>query len=262
MDSKAIADALFVEVEKYVNTRTTEIASALEALQGQIKELSERKPIDGKDGRDGIDGKDGANGIDGKDGRDGIDGKDGTNGAAGANGADGKDGANGVDGQKGADGRDGIEGEPGRDAIHIDVLDGIDSAKKYQRGTFAAFRGGIVRSFRGTDPLPEDGDLEKHGWHVVVRGIAGFDVEADDDLRTFTVRSVMTDGHKESGSFRTPTMKHVGIWKDDNEYKHGDVVTSGGSMWLAEKDAPKGRPGNPGSDWKLIVKKGRDGSDK
>lgn len=258
IDTKALADALFVEVEKYVGSRVSEIASAMESLETRIKELSEREPVHGKDGKDGVDGKDGAPGIDGKDGIDGVDGKDGIDGKDGT-GIDGKDGAPGIDGEKGLDGRDGRDGEPGRDAVHIDVLDGIDPAKKYQRGTFAYFRGGMVRSFRATDPLPVDGELEKCGWHVVVSGISKHEIDASEDLRTFTVRSVMTDGRKSMATLRSPALIYRGIWKEQ-VYMQGDTVTRDGSSWIAKRDNVTSRP--PSDDWQLAVRKGRDGSDK
>jgi len=260
VDYKAITEALFVEVEKYVGARISEMASAMEALQGQIKELSERELIAGPPGKDGVDGKDGRDGVDGKDG---IDGKDGV----GIEGPAGKDGSHGIGsagpagepGEKGMDGRDGRDGEPGRDAVHIDVLDGIDPAKKYQRGTFASFRGGIVRSFRATDQLAPDGDLEKHGWHVVVRGIYKHEIEATDDLRTFNVRSVMTDGVKTMATIKNPSVLDRGIWKEDTKYEKGDGVTCGGSYWVKQDDDKSGRPGDPDSGWRLAVRKGRDG---
>lgn len=42
-------------------------------------------------------------------------------------------------------------------------------------------------------------------------------------------------------------------------HKRGDVITSGGSLWLATRDT-KGRPGDDSRDFRLIVKKGRDNS--
>lgn len=73
---------------------------------------------------------------------------------------------------QGPAGPQGEKGEDGRDAMQIEILDGIDPYKRYHRGTYAAHRGSVVRAFRATDPLPEGGELEKTGWHIVVRGIA------------------------------------------------------------------------------------------
>lgn len=37
-------------------------------------------------------------------------------------------------------------------------------------------------------------------------------------------------------------------------------MTFGGSLWLAKKESPEGKPGQS-DDWQLAVKKGRDGKD-
>jgi hypothetical protein len=43
------------------------------------------------------------------------------------------------------------------------------------------------------------------------------------------------------------------------QYKRGDLVTRGGSLWIAVEDA-NGTPGSSPS-WRLIVQRGRDGKD-
>jgi integrin beta 3 len=73
----------------------------------------------------------------------------------------------------------GKDGQDGRDAAQLEILDGIDPFKRHHRGTYASHRGSIVRAFRATDPMPEGGDLEKSGWHVVVRGVADPIEDAD-----------------------------------------------------------------------------------
>jgi hypothetical protein len=56
-------------------------------------------------------------------------------------------------------------------------------------------------------------------------------------------------------------MDYKGVFVE-GEFRQGDSVTFGGSLWVAQKDGPSGRPGEPDSDgWKLAVKKGRDGKD-
>lgn len=51
-----------------------------------------------------------------------------------------------------------------------------------------------------------------------------------------------------------------GVYKEDSDYQRGDAVTWGGSLWIAQKDAPESKPGM-GDGWRLAVKKGRDGRD-
>jgi integrin beta 3 len=50
-----------------------------------------------------------------------------------------------------------------------------------------------------------------------------------------------------------------GIFKEGSEYEQGDMVTWGGSTWVAQSDT-KAKPGD-GEEWRLAVKKGRDGKD-
>ena len=51
-----------------------------------------------------------------------------------------------------------------------------------------------------------------------------------------------------------------GVFREGTAYLRGDGVTFGGSWWIAQKDAPAGKPGMS-ADWRLAVKKGRDGKD-
>jgi integrin beta 3 len=49
------------------------------------------------------------------------------------------------------------------------------------------------------------------------------------------------------------------VWRE-GEYERGDVVTWGGSIFIAQRK-PTGKPGDPDSGWRLAVKHGRDGKD-
>lgn len=60
-------------------------------------------------------------------------------------------------------------------------------------------------------------------------------------------------------SFNLPVMLDRGVFTDGKEYAAGDVVSYGGSMWIAQKETVE-KPGT-GDGWRLSVKKGRDGKD-
>lgn len=60
---------------------------------------------------------------------------------------------------------------------------------------------------------------------------------------------------------RLPRFKDRGGYRDGEDYVQGDGVTYGGSFWIAQKDGPQGRPDSGTADWRLAVKKGRDGKD-
>ena len=234
----------------------------------------------GRDGKDGIEGKDGQIGLKGRDAdpeevramvrtlfaeipapKDGLKGRDGVDGRDGAPGHRGEAGISikGDPGTAGEPGRDGRDGEPGLDALQLEVLPHIDSIKRYQRGTYAVFRGGLVRSYKVTDPLPEGGDLERFGWHVVVRGIDEIACEMGDDGRTIGIAIKQTCGNVVIKSIKVPAMIYRGIWKEGDTYQRGDSATRDGSTWVLMADEQKGRPGDSDSGWLLSVKRGRDG---
>lgn len=237
----------------------------------RVTELEQRAPVPGpqgepgKDGRDGIDGKDGAPG---KDGRDGIDGKDG---------ADGRDGADGTPGEKGADGRDGIDGkdgapgligpegpagkdgEPGRDGI-----DGKDGAQGLigPEGPVGK-EGEPGRDGRdGQQGVPgRDGAPGLNGKDGVDgRDGLGFDdMSAEyDGERTVTLKWQRGDQTKEF-TLLLPIPLDQGTYRSGAQYQKGDMVTFGGSSWIAQRDTTAKPETSP--DWRLAVKRGRDGKD-
>lgn len=94
-------------------------------------------------------------------------------------------------------------------------------------------------------PEPKDG---KDGL-----SISDFDCEMVG--RSLTIR--LGDGEREvSKTFRLPVPMDRGVYKADGAYEKGDAVTYGGSLWIAQADAP-GAPGK-GDGWRLAVKRGRD----
>lgn len=142
-------------------------------------------------------------------------------GPEGPQGKEGPQGRDGRDGQPGRDGKDGADGSPGEKGA--DGRDGADGKD-------------------GSDGLGFD-DLE------VVH----------DGERTFTLRFARGDQVREF-AFALPVVIDRGVHRTAGEYARGDAVTFGGSLWIAQKDAPADKPGQ-GDGWRLAVKKGRDGRD-
>jgi hypothetical protein len=57
---------------------------------------------------------------------------------------------------------------------------------------------------------------------------------------------------------RTLADCYRGVWRAAESYRRGDLVSHGGSTWLALRDT-EAQPGDgAGTGWRLIVKKGRD----
>jgi hypothetical protein len=230
-------------VKAYVDKRLSQVIASIDA---RIKEVADSVP-------EAINGKDGTDGKDGKDGTDGVNGIDGKN---GENGLNGKDGEKGLDGLNGKDGNDGSDG---RDALSIEILPTIVQGKSYHRGSFASWKGGLVRAMRNTDPMM-DADILKAGWAVVVNGVDTVSFVQGEDPRDIKMVVQTTEKLVEFNA-RVPVMAYKGIFQP-SEFLQGDSVTYAGSLWIAEKDGPVGKPGEPGSDgWRLAVKRGRDGKD-
>lgn len=227
---------LLVRIAKMeeLQAATQAAQTALTTLQAEVQQLRQQKPLQGEKGEPG---------------------------PAGQPGPQGERGDPGAEGQPGRDGRD---GEPGRDALQIDVLETVDPQRRYARGTFAHYRGGIVHAVRTTEPLPADGDMAAAGWRVILNGVHGLAVQLADDLRTVSVGLAHTDGSTTTKTVQVPAMIYRGIWREEDAaagaYTAGDVVTLGGSTWVA-RTATTEKPADGATSWQLAVKKGRDGRD-
>lgn len=136
-------------------------------------------------------------------------------------GRDGRDGAQGPQGERGLDGLNGRDGHDGKDGA--DGRHGRDGAPGKD----------------GVDGFGLD-DIS-----VEVKGDRTLVMRLSNEQRTVT-RTVTLGG--------LPVYR--GIYKSGAEHDHGDMVTYGGSLWMAlrdTKEAPKG----PADDWKLVVKGGK-----
>ena len=197
------------------------------------------KPKDGVDGKDGTSGRDGADGKDGLNGRDGVDGKDGIA---------GRDGTDGTKGSDGADGKDGRSVEPAEvEAIAERLVESRASQWEldFERRAHEQFQRAIDRM-----PKPTDG---RNGFELE-------DLTISDDGDGLLTVSFKRGELVKSHSFRVYTVDDSGVFEEGRTYRRGNGVSFGGSFWIAQKDAPEGKPGT-GSDWRLAVKKGRDGRD-
>jgi hypothetical protein len=83
-----------------------------------------------------------------------------------------------------------------------------------------------------------------------------------DGERTVALKFNRGDQVKEY-SFKMPIVLDRGVFKEsrDQPYEKSDGVTFGGSFWIAQKDAPEGKPQDGSKDWRLAVKRGRNGAD-
>lgn len=103
-------------------------------------------------------------------------------------------------------------------------------------------------------PIPKNGE---NGRDAVP--LEGFDIELCDDGRTITVKMQAGDTVIEK-SLKIASVIDRGVFSAEGSYEKGDGATYGGCYWIAQKDAPEGVPGGS-ADWRMAVKKGRDGKD-
>lgn len=87
----------------------------------------------------------------------------------------------------------------------------------------------------------------------------GFDdmtVEHDGE-RALTIKFAQGEREKRF-DFTLPIILDRGVFREGSDYLKSDGVTFGGSFFIAQTDAPQGKPGES-DDWRLVVKRGRDG---
>ena len=146
----------------------------------------------------------------------------------------GQDGAPGAPGERGHDGRDGRDGKDGKDGR--DGQDGKDGAPG-------------AAGEKGQDGRP---------------GADGFSLEdfqvAYDGERTLTLSFVRGELMK-SNILTLPVLLYRGVFQEGQTYAAGDVVTWGGSSWVAkaETTAKPGLASEASRAWQLAIKAGRDG---
>ncbi len=257
-------DAPHVDVDLVVSKVLAQIPVPKDGARG----------ADGRDGRDGIDGADGKPGNDGKsgaDGRDGIDGKIGDKGDPGINGKDGspgRDGKDGADGLHGKDGLQGLRGDKGDIASPEDIADAVTKAvnallpslvsKQVEQTMPEIIARASVLVPPGRDGLPgrpgTPGDPGRDGASIQ-------DIQLEKSgprLHELTVR--LTDGSITKHPIHLEGMLlDADVHRSGESYSKGDAVTHGGSYWVARKDTTEA-PGKS-DDWRMVVKRGRDGKD-
>lgn len=246
-------------------------------------------PKDGRDGKDGERGSDGLNGKDAdesaiesridqriskrlddaiasipapKDGRDGINGKD----------ADPELVANALRDEVlshakavaeaavkqieipvAKDGRNGVDG---KSVTAAEVLDAMQPEITKWALDFERRAQDILHRAVENIPKPANGKDGKDG----IDGLGFDDLTVEQlDERHIVLRFTRGDVVKE---FPVELAGFVdrGVFKHGETYERGDSVSWGGSTFFAQKRAPEGEPG-ASADWRLGVKRGRDGKD-
>lgn len=224
------------------------VASAVEPLLKRIAELEARQPIKGDKGDPGERGEKGDTGNDGVSGRDGERGERGDVGERGQDGAPGRDGERGEKGETGTPGRDG--------------LDAVMFLRNSEGHLIATMSNGTTRNLGkvdGENGAPgRDGKDGKDGRDGF--GFDDFDVIYD-GKRTFTLKFARAGDVREF-VISVPALLDQGVFKVGQTYQAGDGVTWGGEYYIAQREtSAKPRTPEAGDDWRLAVRRGRDGKD-
>ena len=149
-----------------------------------------------------------------------------------------------------------------RDEVVRSVADAVAAIPPAKDGVGAA---GAVIDRNGSLVLTlSDGKMVDLGR---VDGKDGLDGTSPEDMAVEllpdgrTVRFVFAKGEKEY-AFHVPfpVVLDRGVFKEGTAYEHGDAVTFGGSLWIAQRATGEKPEGN-NTGWRLAVKKGRDGRD-
>lgn len=247
---------------------------ALEPIEKRLGELEQRAMREGPPGRDG------------KDGRDGIDGKDAEPIAledvtaalleadelrtlvdlqvaeSVAGDAIAAAVAKHLEANPPAAGRDGRDGKDGTSVSMEDVERMVQVRVDGWALDFERRAQGVLERAVERMPKPADGKDGRDGVDGK-DGADGFSLEdlviEDDGERCIKLRFVRGELVRER-EVRFPNVIDRGVYRHGELYQRGDGVTFTGSWWIAQKDAPKDKPGQ-GDGWRLAVKRGRDGKD-
>jgi len=92
-------------------------------------------------------------------------------------------------------------------------------------------------------------------------GIGFEDLDVAIEGRTLTLRFV-GGARDRSFSVDLPVPRYCGVFTEGATYTLGDVVTCGGSAWIARADTTIARPMDGSPAWQLMVKRGADGRHK
>ncbi|HEU4769900.1 MAG TPA: hypothetical protein VFS77_21220, partial [Pyrinomonadaceae bacterium] len=110
-------------------------------------------------------------------------------------------------------------------------------------------------ALRSTDPFTDD--FLKAGWGVAQNGVHAETEEILDDGRTIRRTTEYTTGHICTYEFKTASVVDRKVWKPDTVYEPGDLVTWGGSGFIAQcETTTKPETNEAKSDWRLLAKRG------
>lgn len=149
--------------------------------------------------------------------------------------------------------KDGADGKDGKDGVGL-----ADALIDREGALLVTLTNGTVKSLGqvvGKDG--QDGAAGNDGADAL--GFDDLSIEFDGE-RAFKFVMARGELRKEFGPFTVPAMIWRGIYVDGTEYKQGDTVTWAGCLWVCQTDSSS-KPDNGSGDWRMAVRKGKDGKD-
>ncbi len=147
-------------------------------------------------------------------------------------------------------GEPGKNGEPGKSVTLDDVRPLFDAAFAGWALDFERRAADVQQRALDRMPVPKNG----------VDGLSIEDLSVADDGDGNVTLTFSRGEVSRAFTIRLPRFKDCDVYRDGDAYLKGDAVSWGGSLFLARKDSPLGKPGES-DDWRLAVKRGRDGKD-
>ena len=147
----------------------------------------------------------------------------------------------------GEEGAQGVQGNDGADGLDRPLLEPVElvAQKDYPKSTIGTHGGGLWIATKETVGSPTD---DPQAWHCMLDAMTTMSIDLLEDRR-FKLSVRMSSGQQIEDTFDIPYPEHKGIW-EEGDYKKGDIVTKGSSMWLAQEDT-SGQP--PGNGWQQIL---------
>ncbi len=160
----------------------------------------------------------------------------------------------GEKGEAGPQGAPGAAGVDGRSITLDDVLPVLKSMQSEWALDFEKRAQSLFQKAVDAIPRPIDGKDGRDG----LDGIGWDSMRVEHDGRR-GFEYIFTKGEDDHAfKFSVPCVIDAGFFKEGQTYEQGDGVTFGGSYWIAQK-ATSAKPEVGSEDWRLAVRKGRDG---
>lgn len=159
-----------------------------------------------------------------------------------------------VKGDPGEPGKDGRDGADGKDGAGI-----IDAFISREGHLIASLSDGTTKDLG--EIIGKDGrDGKKGADGKDGFNLEDFDIERGEDNRSIILKFERGDlRHEYELDLKTPG--YCGVFKEGTEYRVGDMVTWGGSVWHCDEPTTTKPDAKDSKAWTLAVRRGRDGKD-